>query len=137
MKRVLLGWTALVIGSNAPLFGQVQSVDRAVSGQPDTDIRVGVYANVRRDCTSGPLPSIQLSSPPQHGKVTVKKAKLTLTNYKQCLALETPAFAVFYHSRADFLGVDVLAVEVKYPEGRTELQRISITVGTGQSGRGA
>ena len=53
---------------------QVQSVNRTASGQPNTDIRVGVYLIVRPDCTSGPLPSIQLTSPPENGKVTVKKA---------------------------------------------------------------
>src|SRR5262249_10924693 len=46
----------------------------------NTDIRVGVYVNVRPDCTSGPLPSIQLTSPPENGKVTVKKARVTATN---------------------------------------------------------
>jgi hypothetical protein len=49
--------------------------------QRNTDIRVGVYVNVRPDCTSGPLPSIQLTSPPENGRVTVKKAKVTTTNY--------------------------------------------------------
>jgi hypothetical protein len=137
MKMFFVWLTAVVIGWSAPACAQVRTVDRAVNGLPDTDIRVAVYANVRPDCTSGPLPSVQLSSPPQHGKVTVKKAKLTLTNYKQCLALEAPGFAVFYHSRSDFSGVDVLIVEVKYPEGRTEVQRISVTVGTGPAGKGA
>jgi hypothetical protein len=73
-------------------------MNRTANGQADTDIRVGVYANVRPDCTPGPLPSIEL----KHGKITVKRANVTLTNYKQCLALEVPAFAVFYRSRPDF-----------------------------------
>ena len=83
---------------------------------------MGVYVNVRPDCTSGPLPSIQLTSPPENGKVTVKKARITATNYKQCLALEVPAF-------------DVLTLEVKFPDGKTQVQRISVTVGSGAPGR--
>jgi hypothetical protein len=113
----------------------VQSVNRTASGQPDTDIRVGVYVSVRPDCTSGPLPSIQLTSPPENGKVTVKKARVTATNYKQCLALEVPAFVALYRSRADFVGVDVLTLEVRFPDGKTQMQRISVTVGTGSPGR--
>jgi hypothetical protein len=31
----------------------------------------------------------------------VKKAQVSATNYKQCLALEVPAFVAFYRSRAD------------------------------------
>jgi|SRR6516164_1142136 len=137
MKRVAsFTWALLAFVSSAPVLAQVQTVNRMANGQPDTDIRVGVYANVRPDCTPGPLPSIQLTSPPEHGKVTVKTAKITVTNYKQCLAMEVPGFAVFYRSRPDFAGVDVLMVEVRFLGGRTELQRITVTVGSNSPGRG-
>jgi hypothetical protein len=128
--------TAFIVACVTSASAQPQSVNRTASGQPDTEIRVGVYVNVRPDCTSGPLPSIQLMSPPENGKVTVKKAKVTATNYKQCLALEVPAFIALYRSRADFVGVDVLTLEVKFPDGKTVVQRISITVGSGSPGRG-
>jgi hypothetical protein len=116
--------------------GQAQAVNRSVNGQPDTDIQIGIYVNVKPDCTSGPLPSIQLISPPEHGKITVKQGKWTATNYKQCLAVEVPAFIAFYRSQSDFQGVDVVTVEVKYPGGKTELQKISVIVGAGAPGKG-
>ena len=128
--------TGLLIACATPVAAQVDAVNRTASGKPGTDIRVGVYVNVKPDCTSGPLPSIQLVSPPAHGKLTVKQGKITATNYKQCLALEVPAFVAFYRSREDFVGVDVMALEVKFPGGKTQLQRISVTVGTGSPGRG-
>ena len=127
---------ALFFACGSSGSAEAQAVNRTANGQPDTDIRVGVYVNVRQDCSSGPLPSIQLRSPPENGKVTVKKGKVTATNYKQCLAMEVPAFIAFYRSRADFAGVDVLTLEVKYPEGKTEIQRTSVTVGTGAAGKG-
>jgi hypothetical protein len=127
---------ALIVACITSAWAQPQSVNRTASGRPDTDIRVGVYVNVRPDCTSGPLPSIQLASPPENGRVTVKRAKVTATNYKQCLALEVPAFIALYRSRADFVGVDTLTLEVKFPDGKTVVQRISITVGSGAPGRG-
>ena len=114
---------------------QVQTVSRSANGKPDTDIRVGVYVNVKPDCTSGPLPSIQLTSQPENGKVTVKQGNVTATNYKQCLALQVPGFIAFYRSRVDFAGVDAFTLEVKFPGGRTEVQRISVTVGSGSPGR--
>jgi hypothetical protein len=126
---------AAVVACTTSASAQEQTVSRVASGAPNTDIRVGVYVNVRPDCTSGPLPSIQLTSPPENGKVTVKKARVTATNYKQCLALEVPAFIAFYRSRADFAGVDVLTLEVKFPDGKTQVQRISVTVGSGAPGR--
>src|SRR5262245_16234462 len=123
--------TTLVVAGITSASAQVPSVNHTASGQPDTDIRVGVYVNIRPDCTSGPLPSIKLTSPPENGSVTVKRARVTATNVKQCLAVEVPAFVAFYRSRADFVGVDVLTLEVTFPGGKTEVQRFSITVGSG------
>ena len=117
------------------LFGSIdlvsaQTVERAARGPADKDIRIGLYVNVQPDCTSGPLPTIRLSTPPAHGKVTVKSAKVKATNYKQCLALEVPGFVAFYRSAPGFSGSDVAVLEVKFPNGRTEVQKITVTVGS-------
>ena len=53
--------SAVVVACITSAPAQAQSVNRTASGHPNTDIRVGVYVNVRPDCTSGPLPSIQLT----------------------------------------------------------------------------
>jgi hypothetical protein len=134
MFTLRLVGAALVIACATPVSAEIEAVNRTAKGKAGTDIRVGVYVNIKADCTSGPLPSIQLASPPANGEVTVKRGKITATNYKQCLAIEVPAFIALYRSRADFVGVDVLALEVKFPNGKTQLQRITVTVGTG-SGR--
>jgi hypothetical protein len=137
MRRTCLLPVTLVLALTAAATAQQPStVSRTANGKPGADIRIGVFVNVKPDCTSGPLPSIQLTSPPEHGKVTVKKGKITATNYKQCLALEVPAFVAVYRSRDDFNGVDALTLEVRFPGGKTEVQRISVTVGSGTPGRG-
>ena len=51
-----------------------KTVERSVSAVPNKDTRIGVYLNVLPDCTSGPLPTIRLVSPPTAGKVVVKTA---------------------------------------------------------------
>jgi len=135
-KRPYLTAAVIILACSAPVSAQVEAVNRTATGQPGAEIRVGVYVNVRPDCTSGPLPSIRLISAPENGNITVKQGKVTATNYKQCLALEVPGFIAFYRSRPDFAGVDVLTLEVKFPGGKTEVQRISVTVGTGSPGRG-
>jgi hypothetical protein len=131
MHRLWLVVPTLVVAGITSASAQVPGVNHTASGQSGTDIRVGVYVNIRPDCTSGPLPSIKLTSPPENGKVTVKRARVTATNVKQCLAVEVPAFVAFYRSRADFVGVDILTLEVTFPGGKTEVQRFSITVGSG------
>jgi hypothetical protein len=130
-RRHARWWAIGLIAFTVPssVWAQTASVERTAKGQPDKDIRIGVYVNVLADCTSGQLPTIRLSSPPSHGKVTVKKGKFDGTNYKQCLALEVPAFVAFYRSSPGYSGTDVLTIEVKYPGGRLEIQKITVEVG--------
>jgi hypothetical protein len=111
------------------------TVERTAKGATAKSIEVGLYLNVKPDCTSGTLPAIRLVEAPANGTVIIKQAKVRATNYKQCLALEVPAFIAFYQSKPDFSGIDKVVIEVKYPEGRTELQRITVNVGTGPDGQ--
>jgi hypothetical protein len=105
-----------------------QVVERTVKALPNRDTQIGLYVNVKPDCTSGPLPTIRLASPPSSGNVVVKTGKVKATNYKACLALEVPAYVAFYKSQPEFLGNDALTIEVKYPQGRTEIQKITVSV---------
>ena len=128
IRLVLKAALVFAVVLSGPSYAQVQTVERAVTGKPDKDIQIAVYLNVQPDCTSGPLPAIELQTPPRHGNVVVKRANVTATNYKKCLALQVPAFVAFYRSLPAFTGVDVLTLNVKYPGGRTENQRIMITI---------
>src|SRR5712671_245112 len=129
MKRFFLAF-ALVVGATGTVAAQTptQTVERSVKALPNKDTQIGLYLNVLPDCTSGPLPTIRLASPPTSGKVVVRTGKVKATNYKACLALEVPAYIAFYKSPPDFLGEDVLTIEVKYLGGRTEIQKITVNV---------
>src|SRR3954452_13255018 len=112
-------------------WAQAQTTERSAKGASAKSIQVGVYLNVQPDCTSGTLPAIRLVEPPANGTVSIKRGKVTATNYKQCLALEVPAFIAFYQSKADFVGTDTVTLEIRFPQGRTEVQHIKIEVGGG------
>ena len=121
----------LLVGLFAPAAAQApmeRTVERSVKALPNKNTQIGVYLNVLPDCTSGPLPTIRLANPPTAGKVVVKTAKVKATNYKACLALEVPAYVAFYTSPPDFLGDDVMTLEVKFPGGRIEIQKITVKV---------
>jgi hypothetical protein len=127
----LAGAIAMLMGSVGAAAAQTPAettVERSVRTLPNRDTQIGIFLNVLPDCTSGPLPTIRLVSPPTAGKVVVKSAKAKATNYKACLALEVPAYVAFYKSPPEFLGDDVLTIEVKYAGGRTELQKITVKV---------
>ena len=104
------------------------TVERSIRTQANRDTQIGIYLNVLSDCSSGPLPTIRLVRPPAAGKVVVKSGKAKATNYKACLALEVPAYVAFYKAPPEFVGDDAMTLEVKYPGGRTEIQKITVKV---------
>jgi hypothetical protein len=107
---------------------QTALTEREIKAAPAHDVRVGIYADIRSDCTSGPLPAIRLVTPPAHGTVVVKRGTLKATNIKQCLAIEVPAFVAFYRAAAEFSGTDQFELEIGLPAGRKEIQRIRVNV---------
>jgi hypothetical protein len=125
-----LAFAGIVAALTCPALAESRTTEKSARAQSGKDVRIGVYINVRPDCTSGPLPAIKLNSPPASGKVTVRKGNVTATNYKQCLALQVPAFVAIYRSNANFSGVDTLELEVRFPDGRVEIQKFQITVGS-------
>jgi hypothetical protein len=123
-------WPALVLllGLMTAVSAQEAVVQKDIKGKSGQVIRIAVFANVLTDCTGGPLPTVRLVTPPAHGTVIVKKAKLNATNVKQCLALEVPALVAFYKSASDFAGTDTAVLEIKSAQGAGHLQRYSITI---------
>lgn len=128
MIRSLLA-TALLCLSPAIALAQAPSVEREIKAMPGKDVRVGVFINIRPDCTSGPLPAIRLAIPPEHGAVTVKRATLKATNLKQCLATEVPAFVALYRAKDGFSGADAFVLEiVAAGGGHRTLEHVQVTV---------
>ena len=125
----------LCIGTLAA-YAQDDVVERQLKAAPGRDVRVGVFTDIRPDCTSGPLPAIRLATPPAHGSVNVKRGMLKATNIKQCLAIEVPAFVAFYRASADYSGADDFELEISSPNGHMRRERIHMTVTKSSSGAG-
>ena len=115
-------------------WAQPNAIEREVKAMPGRDLRIGVYVNIRTDCTSGPLPAIRLAAAPAHGTVSVKRATLKATNFKQCLATEVPAFVAFYRAALGFAGADSFDLEISFSGGRKELQHFRVSVANGDAG---
>jgi hypothetical protein len=121
-----------VFAQNAP--AQVNPLERELKASPGRDVRVGVFTSIRPDCTSGPLPAIRLANPPAHGTVTVKRGMLKATNFKQCLAIDVPAFVAFYRAAQDFSGADTFDLEITFAGGRKQIQHYQVSVSSDSSG---
>ena len=126
-RFVPLAGLALAL-SLAPAMAQPAPLERNVKAQSGRDVRVGVFAAIRSDCSSGPLPTVRLKDKPANGTIVVKQGKLRATNLPQCLAAEVPAFVAIYRSSPDFAGTDQLTLEIVAANGRIQLQRIQVTV---------
>lgn len=90
-ERTRASWWAVaaaVLLTVSAAGAQTPPLDREVKATPGREVRVGIYTNMRADCTAGPLPAIRLTIAPEHGAVTVRRATLKATNVKQCLAAE-------------------------------------------------
>lgn len=127
MRRCGPAALLLCIGTLAA-SAQDDVIERQFKVAAGGDVRVGVFAYIRSDCTSGPLPAIRLATPPTHGNVNVKRGTLKATNIKQCLAIDVPAFVAFYHAAADYSGADGFELEISLPNGQKRRERIHVTV---------
>ena len=128
MSRYWLAAIAILCLSGVVADAQTDRLEREVKAAAGHDVRVGIYANIRPDCTAGPLPAIRLVTAPAHGAVSVKRGTLKATNFKQCLGIEAPAFVAFYRAAADFSGADEFELEIGLAGGRKELQHFRVTV---------
>jgi hypothetical protein len=136
MKWLSLTLMCTLLGLPAAALGQASTIERQYKTKPETNINVGIFSSIHKDCTAAPLPVIRLIIPPAHGKVTVKQGRLRATNLKQCLGADLPAFVAIYRSAGDFLGQDVFTLEVIGSGGKAQFQRITVTVMKPGAGQG-
>jgi len=97
------------------------------------DARVGLYLDLRSDCTLGPLPTIRLLVAPAHGSIIIKRATLKATNIGRCLAIEMPALVVIYHPADNYDGIDEVTLEISWRRGHKQLRQVWLNVSSGQS----
>ncbi|MDQ2954405.1 MAG: hypothetical protein M3R18_05630 [Pseudomonadota bacterium] len=126
----------ILLGASAAALAQDNIIERQVKGQAGRDIRIAVFANILSDCTAGQLPAVRLKQPPLNGTVTVNQGRMRTTNYKQCLAVEVPAFVAFYRSSPGFSGQDSVLIEVVSASGKTQIQRYTVIVEKPPLGQG-
>lgn len=137
MRRFCFAISALLCVVVTPADAQSNLVQRDIKVVTGKDARVAVYANIRPDCTAGPLPTVRLVTPPAHGVVGVKRDTLKVTNFGHCLAVEVPAFIAFYRAADGFSGFDEFILEISTMGGRKQFQHFRLTVSTGPgSGEG-
>src|SRR5215207_5446615 len=118
---------ALILAATAALSqsNNAYRITDVVAGKPH---RLGVYGDVQKDCTSGPLPTVRVVTPPKHGELNVRSGKLKAGRISRCPKLEATAQGVFYKPNPTYRGADEVSYEVKSASGKVESHTVRITV---------
>ena len=97
----------------------------AVAGKVE---RLGVYGNVQKDCTSGPLPTVRVLTPPKHGELNVRSGTLKVGRITRCPKLAPTAQGIFYKANPGYKGSDEVSYEVRTASGKVEAHTVRIRV---------
>ncbi len=114
--------------SGTVVLAQTNSAYRSTDVVAGTRQRLGVYGNVQKDCTSGPLPTVRVVTPPKHGELNVRSGKLKAGRISRCPKLEATAQDIFYKPNPAYKGADEVSYEVKSASGKLESHTVRITV---------
>ena len=122
--------SSVEIGSNYSFSGKVNSVPLMAVEFPET---AADYAIVFAGTKENIMPVVILGLRGNENLYLSKDATWEAKYIPAfALAVEAPAFIALYRSRSGFAGVDAMTLSIKYPGGKTEIQRISVTVGTAE-----
>lgn len=128
LKRLAPALACALVLSAFAVVAQTNSAHRSadvVAGKPH---RLGVYGNVQKDCTSGPLPTVRVVTPPRHGELNVRSGKLKVGRISRCPKLEATAQGIFYKANPTYKGADEVSYEVRSASGKVESHTVRITV---------
>lgn len=104
-------------------------ITRHVNAVPGRPVKLAVFASIKRDCTSGALPTVRLSKPPHQGRVIVHRARLHISNHGACLSADVGALVAFYRAGVGASGKDSATLTISAPNGRVmQLNRYTITI---------
>jgi hypothetical protein len=131
MKLPAAAITALacvVLLPGVAAWAQTNSAYRSVDAAAGKPHRLGAYGNVTKDCTSGPLPTIRVVTPPKHGELNVRSGTLKAGRITRCPKLEAKAQGVFYRASPQYTGTDEVSYEVRSASGKVESHTVRINV---------
>jgi hypothetical protein len=122
----------LFLGMARPVFAQEQlfRTVKATAGKP---LRLALIANLKRDCTAGPMPDVRVLTPPTRGTLAIRSGKLKAGSLKRCPELEVQVQGVFYQANRGLSGNDAVVFEVKRPDGTTHLVTLKIEISPQQA----
>ena len=128
---MLLARSLTFLAAGALLAGPAlaqTTVTRSETAASGKSVRLAIVPNLKKDCTSGPMPEIRVSGAPKNGSLITKVGKLKTPAKYRCPGKEAAVQALFYQSKDGYTGTDEVTVDVKDSDGNVQTQNIRITV---------
>ena len=122
---------ALVLAAALGVAGSAAAqttVTRSETAAPGKSVRLAIVPNLKKDCTSGPMPEIRVSGAPKNGSLITKAGKIKTPASYRCPNKEAAVQALFYQPNSGFTGTDEVTFEVKSSDGQVQTQTVKITV---------
>jgi hypothetical protein len=117
--------------AGAPAAPAVAAHVPARKGRPNSDIFLGVYLTLDRDCKVGATPKVEFSGDPKSGKLRTRPHPINLRDVpgaprRTCIGTSPNGQTVIYRPDRRFRGEDKIEFRVVYPNG--DIRAISATV---------
>jgi len=109
-----------IAGTAAAMTGQKV----VKSGEVATLFQHSTY--LREACTAGPVPTLQITTQPRHGTVSIDRGAVKVKG-GSCDGMSFPGVRVIYKSAPGYHGPDVVAFETKAPLDTTGIRMMTDT----------
>jgi hypothetical protein len=156
MRRIILaaaGWVALAglagaqsitpvprpQGSTTPVPAAqtpprqpvVTQTEATRKGRANTDIFLGVYLTLDRECKIGEAPKLTVITEPKSGKIRTRPHPINLRDVpgaprRTCIGTSPSGLAILYRSERRFRGEDKVQFRLTYPNG--DIREVSATI---------
>lgn len=119
---------AAVTPPRQPVVTQTEAVRK---GRANTDVFLGVYLTLDRDCKVGEAPKLTVMLEPKNGKVRTRPHPINLRDVpgaprRTCIGTSPNGFAVLYRSDRRFRGEEKITFKLTYPNG--DIREVAATV---------
>ena len=125
---LVLAAGGLLLG--APAFAQT-TITKSETVAIGKTVRIAIVPNLKKDCSSGPMPEFKVSGAPKNGALITKVGKQRTPATYRCPNKDAAVQGLFYQPKAGYTGPDEVTFEIKNSDGQVQTQNIKITVEAG------
>lgn len=113
--------------------GKITKTSAERQGKTATEIFLGVYLTLDKECKIGAAPKLEFPTPPQNGKIHTRNFPINLRDVpgaprRTCIGTSPSGMAVIYRSDRKFKGEENVVFRLTYPNKEVREATVKIIV---------